>query len=80
MTNQFSEFLHEIESASYPTNTTSTGTVTIQQTLRNQLRRKGQIALLEDLKALYGDEFDIVETKDGIVIVAENEAGDFTFS
>ena len=24
--------------------------------------------------------FDVVETKDGIVIVAENEPGDFTFS
>lgn len=29
---------------------------------------------------LYGAQFDIVETKDGIVIAAENEPGDFTFS
>ena len=28
----------------------------------------------------YGGEFDIVETKDGIVIVAENEPNDYTFS
>jgi hypothetical protein len=29
---------------------------------------------------IYGDEFDIVETKEGIVIVAENQADDWTFS
>lgn len=29
---------------------------------------------------MYGEDFDIVETKDGIVIVAENEPGGFTFS
>lgn len=29
---------------------------------------------------MYGKDFDIVETKEGIVIVAENEPGNFTFS
>ena len=29
---------------------------------------------------MYGKEFDIVETKEGIVIVAENDPGNFTFS
>jgi len=75
--NKFSEFLHEVETTTYPTNTTSTGNVTIQQSIRNDLRKKGVQALKEDLAWLLPD-FDIVETKEGIVIVAENE--DFTFS
>lgn len=75
--NKFSDFLHEVETTTYPTNTTSTGNVTIQQSIRNDLRKKGVAALKEDLAWLLPD-FDIVETKEGIVIVAENE--DFTFS
>lgn len=74
---KFAEFLKEIEENTYPTNITSTGSITIQQSVRNDLRKKGVAALKEDLTALYSD-FDIVETKDGIVIVAENEH--FTFS
>lgn len=74
---KFAEFLKEIEENTYPTNITSTGSITIQQSVRNDLRKKGVAALKEDLTALYSD-FDIVETKDGIVIVAENEQ--FTFS
>jgi hypothetical protein len=44
------------------------------------LRKRGVEALRQDLQWLYGEEFDVVETKEGIVIVAENEPGDFTFS
>ncbi len=29
---------------------------------------------------IYGDEFDVLETKDGLVLVAENEPGEWTFS
>ena len=29
---------------------------------------------------MYSDDFDILETKEGIVIAAENEPGEFTFS
>ena len=29
---------------------------------------------------MYGEDFDILETKEGIVIAAENEPGEFTFS
>ena len=76
----FSSFLKEIEMTAFDTNKTSTGAVTIQQSVRNELRRKGLEALVKDLNWLYGDEFDVVETKDGIVIVAENQPGDFTFS
>jgi hypothetical protein len=28
---------------------------------------------------IYGDEFDVLETKDGLVLVAENEPGEWTF-
>lgn len=51
----FKRFLDEVASTSYPTNTTATGTLTIQQTLRNELRRKGMKALLADLQDLYGN-------------------------
>lgn len=77
MTSKFAEFLREVETSSYPTNTTSTGSQTIQQSIRNDLRKQGVAALKEDLKWLLPD-FDVVETKEGLVIVAENE--DFTFS
>lgn len=77
---KFVEFLHEIEEAVLPTNETTKGDITIQQTPRNELRRKGLDALKQDLQVIYGDEFDIVETKEGIVIVAENQADDWTFS
>ena len=77
MTSKFAEFLKEVETSSYPTNTTSTGSQTIQQSIRNDLRKQGVAALKEDLKWLLPD-FDVVETKEGLVIVAEND--DFTFS
>ena len=77
---EFGKFLHSIETAEFDTNTTATGAVTIQQTPRNQIRRQGLDALKHDLNLMYGEEFDIVETKEGLVLVAENEPGDFTFS
>ena len=77
---KFSEFLRMVEKTEYETNTTATGALTIQQSARNELRKVGVAALKADLEWLYGDEFDVVETKEGIVLVAENEPGDFTFS
>ena len=59
------------------TNTTPNGMVTIQQTQRNQLRKEGLQAFKQDLIDWYGSEgFDVVETKEGIVIVAEATADD----
>jgi len=76
---QFKEFLHRMEdSEAFSTKETSAGILTIQQTERNALRKEGLAALKSDLESLYGDEFDIVETKEGIVVVAEGE--DYTFS
>ena len=77
---KFSEFLRMVEETEYETNTTATGALTIQQSARNELRKIGVAALKADLEWLYGDEFDVVETKEGIVLVAENKPGDFTFS
>lgn len=74
----FKQFLKKIEGEELVTNTTAAGTLTIQQTTRNQLRAEGVEALREDLIDLYGDDFDILTTKEGIVIVVENE--NFTFS
>ena len=48
----FKDFLHEVAVNTYATNTTSTGTVTIQQSARNELRKRGLEALISDLKAL----------------------------
>jgi hypothetical protein len=77
---EFKKFLRGVQSAEFEHNTTITGTTTIQQTSRNNLRRQGLTALKEDLIVLYGDEFDIVETEAGLVIVTENEADGTTFS
>lgn len=78
--NNFANFLKKVEETEFETNTTATGAYTIQQSQRNALRKDGVAAFKADLEWLYGDLFDVVETKDGIVIVAENEPGDFTFS
>lgn len=77
---KFGKFLQEVAETEYETNTTATGTVTIQQSTRNALRKKGVEALKHDLELMYGEEFDVLETKEGIVIAAENEPGEFTFS
>ena len=77
---QFGKFLEEVTTKSFETNTTATGTVTIQQSARNSLRKQGVEALKHDLELMYGEQFDILETKEGIIIAAENEPGEFTFS
>ena len=76
----FKDFLNDVEQKEFDINTTAAGASIIQQSQRNLLRREGITAFKKDLEWLYGDAFDIVETKDGIVIVAENKPGDFTFS
>lgn len=77
---QFKQFLKEVSETDFETNTTATGTVTIQQSARNALRKRGVEAFKADLMEIYGDEFDVLETKDGLVLVAENEPGEWTFS
>lgn len=71
MTSSFKQFLKKVEQTEFKTNTTASGTLTIQQTKRNELRVEGVEALREDLVALYGDDFDILTTKEGLIIVAE---------
>ena len=77
---KFLNFLKKITNENLSTNTTATGTATIQQSERNNLRKEGVAALKEDLIAMYGNDFDILETKDGLVIAAENRPGGWTFS
>lgn len=77
---QFGKFLEAVVDTNFETNTTATGTVTIQQSARNLLRKQGVEALKHDLELMYGEQFDILETKEGIIIAAENEPGEFTFS
>ena len=77
---QFGKFLEAVVDTNFETNTTATGTVTIQQSARNSLRKQGVEALKHDLELMYGEQFDILETKEGIIIAAENEPGEFTFS
>lgn len=76
----FKDFLHKLEKLPLEVKEKTNGTATIQQTTRNQLREEGVAALLNDLTNLYGDEFDIVETADGICFVAENEESDITIT
>lgn len=52
---QFPKFLEEVSKSSYEQNTTATGTVTIQQTTRNELRKAGVAALKADLEQIYGN-------------------------
>lgn len=77
--NKFTEFLHKVETEDLAVSETATSRQMISQSLRNQWRKAGVDALYEDLKTFYPD-FDIVQTKDGIVLVAENEPGNFTVS
>ncbi len=75
---KFNNFLKEIEEKKLDTTVTSKGLVIIQQTLRNKMRKEGELALYEDLMELYPD-FDILQTADGIVFVSRNEDFDFSF-
>lgn len=74
---QFPGFMAKVSETEFETDTTASGTETIQQSTRNRLRKEGITALKHDLKKLYPN-IDIVETKEGIVLVCENDA--FTFS
>ena len=76
----FGSFLHEVEETNFETNITSKGVKTIKQTPRNELRRAGVEALKADLEEFYGDDFEVLETDEGLVVVAENMPGDFTVS
>ncbi len=76
----FKDFLHKLEERPLEVKEKTNGTATIQQTTRNQLREEGVAALLSDLKLLYGDTFDIVETSDGICFAAENEPTNITIT
>ena len=46
---KFSEFLRNIETTEFETNTTATGALTIQQSVRNELRKQGLTALKADI-------------------------------
>ena len=74
---QFPGFMAKVSETEFETDTTASGTETIQQSTRNRLRKEGITALKHDLKKFYPN-IDIVETKEGIVLVCENDA--FTFS
>lgn len=74
---QFPLFMAKVAKTAFTTNTTASGTETIQQSTRNKLRKEGVAALKHDLKKLYPN-IDIVETKEGIVLICENDS--FTFS
>ena len=74
----FKDFLHKLENEPLEIKEKANGTATIQQTRRNQLREEGVVALFSDLKMLYGDEYDVVWTADGICFAAENEIIDKT--
>lgn len=76
----FKKFLSKVEKSNFPTLTSEvTGVTTIQQTKRNELRSEGLKALKADLEVLLAP-FEVLEVPNGLVIVAENEPGDFTFS
>lgn len=47
---KFKEFLNMVENTEYQTNTTATGALTIQQSVRNELRKQGIAALKADLQ------------------------------
>lgn len=75
---RFKDFLARVEKTSLPMAVTSSGSRIISQSERNKLRQEGLEALEGDLKDAFGTSFDVVRTKDGLVIVAEGD--DFTFS
>ena len=75
---RFKDFLARVEKSALPMAVTSAGSRIISQSERNKLRQEGLEALENDLKDAFGTSFDVVRTKDGLVIVAEG--GGFTFS
>lgn len=77
-TPKLAEVLKEIETSKLETNTTVTGSLTIKQGLRNELRKVIEQSLMDDLTYLYPD-YSVLLTKDGLVIAAENQ-DDYTVS
>lgn len=47
---KFIDFLREVATTEYDTNTIATGSITIQQSARNELRKRGVEALKADLQ------------------------------
>ena len=74
---KFNDFLAKVQKTKYETNVNAKGIQTIQQTMRNKLRIEGEEALFDDLQNIY-ENFDVLQTKDGIVFVSHNS--DFEFS
>ena len=58
---QFADFLSEVEQTEFDTNTTATGTLTIQQSQRNLLRKKGIAAFKADLGVSRGGGAPLAE-------------------
>lgn len=78
----FEKFADKVANTDYVVNTTSAGAQTIQQSTRNQMRKEGVAALMADLRHLYAnsDSVEMAETKDGIVLIIENNPGNFTIT
>ena len=75
---KFAQFLDKVAHNKYTVSINTRGIQSIQQTDRNKLRREGEDALFEDLLNIYKD-FDVMQTKDGICLVAHNTDFEFTF-
>ena len=75
---KFAQFLEKVAHNKYNVSVNARGIQSIQQTDRNKLRREGEDALFEDLLSIYKD-FDVVQTKDGICLIAHNADFEFTF-
>ena len=75
---KFAQFLEKVAHNKYNVSVNARGIQSIQQTDRNKLRREGEDALFEDLLNIYKD-FDVVQTKDGICLIAHNADFEFTF-
>jgi hypothetical protein len=64
------QFLDKLAKEPVITNENANGTLTIQQTLRNQLRAKMMQALFNDLVDF---NFDAYQTADGLIIAVEHD-------
>lgn len=76
----FINFLHnEVSGKSLPVSTSRNGQTVISQSTRNKLRSDGLAALYTDLKAAFdAANLDLLETKNGFLLVAE--AANLTFT
>lgn len=63
-----------------PVSTSRNGQTVISQSERNKLRSEGLSALYQDLKSIFDNaNFDLLETKNGFLVVAEAENLTFTW-